>query len=63
MDKINEGVTYVFGENAAIDGEVNSEWVVDFFYFKDSPLWNDFFKALRDTFWNILRPLISMLNS
>lgn len=62
MDELNNGVTYVFGENAAVDGNVNADWAVDFFYYKNTPMWNDFFEKLRNLFWGILKPLIAMFN-
>ncbi|MBR3954392.1 MAG: hypothetical protein IKJ63_02840 [Clostridia bacterium] len=63
MNELNNGVTYIFGENAAIDGELNGEWLLDFAYYKNTPIWNDFFAKLRNIFWEILRPLIEMLNT
>ena len=62
MDTINNGLTYVFGENAALDGEANGEWILDTFYYKDTPLWDAIFKMLRDAFWNALRPIIELFN-
>lgn len=58
MDKINEGVTYIFGENAAFDGDINAQWAVDFFYNKDTPLFEDIFTKLRDSFWAVIKRLI-----
>ncbi len=63
MDELNNGITYVFGENADLNGRVYGDWVLDFVYYKDTPMWNDLFEKLRNTFWNILRPLIEMLNT
>ncbi|MBQ6864899.1 MAG: hypothetical protein IJO14_11745 [Clostridia bacterium] len=60
MDKINEGITYVFGENAAVDGNVNADWAVDFFYNKDTPMFDDLFAKMRDTFWSLIKKLIEL---
>ncbi len=60
MDNINEGLTYVFGENAAIDGEMNGQWAVDFFYYKDTPLFDDIFSKMRDALWGLVRKIILM---
>lgn len=58
MEKINEGITYVFGESAAIDGEPSADWVADFFYYKNTPLFDDIFSKMRDAFWSVVQKLI-----
>lgn len=57
MDKINEGITYVFGENTD-----SAEWIGDVFINKNTPLYNDIFAKMRDLFWGFIKKLIDLFS-
>ena len=62
MEDINNGITYVFGENADLEADINADWIGDFFYYKNTPLWKDVFAFFRNAFWNVLTPIIALFN-
>lgn len=57
MNDINEGITYVFGENTD-----SAQWIADVAINKNTPLYLDIFAKMRELFWNFIKKLIELFS-